>query len=51
MGNPVSEWLEKAEYAVEFRYPGESATIESAIEAVAIMKRSRVEIRKVLMLA
>jgi len=37
-----------SEYAVEFRYPGESATLEDATEAVAIMKMSRRELRKAL---
>jgi HEPN domain-containing protein len=31
-------------YAVEFRYPGESASLEDAKEAVLIMKRSRSEL-------
>jgi HEPN domain-containing protein len=34
-------------YAVEFRYPGESATVEDARTAVAIMKRARAELRGV----
>ncbi len=33
-------------YAVEFRYPGESATVEDAIEAVSIMKQARADLRK-----
>jgi len=37
-------------FAVEFRYPGESATIEDAKAAVAIMKRVRTELRGVLQL-
>lgn len=37
-------------YAVEFRYPGESATVEDAKAAVAIMKRVRTELRNVLRL-
>jgi HEPN domain-containing protein len=37
-------------YAVEFRYPGESATVEDAKAAVAIMKRARAELRAVLRL-
>ena len=37
-------------YAVEFRYPGESATPEDARMAVAIMKRARLELRRVLRL-
>ena len=32
-------------YAVEFRYPGESATVEDAKTAVAIMKKSRADLR------
>jgi HEPN domain-containing protein len=35
-------------YAVEFRYPGESATIEDAKIAIAIMKQARVHLRTVL---
>lgn len=35
-------------YAVEFRYPGESATVEDARAAVAIMKNSRADLRGVL---
>lgn len=35
-------------YAVEFRYPGESANADDAGSAVAIMKRSRAELRRVL---
>ncbi len=37
-------------YAVEFRYPGESATVEDAKEAVSIMKRARLQLREVLKL-
>lgn len=37
-------------YAVEFRYPGESATTEDAVAAIAIMKRSRADLRRVLRL-
>lgn len=37
-----------SEYAVEFRYPGESATAEDATEAIAIMKRSRLDLRAAL---
>jgi len=33
-------------YAVEFRYPGESATAADTQEAIAIMKVSRVELRR-----
>jgi len=35
-------------YAVEFRYPGESATVEDAKAAAAIMKRARLRLREVL---
>ena len=35
-------------YAVEFRYPGESATTDDAKTAIAIMKRSRTELRGLL---
>ena len=35
-------------YAVEFRYPGESATLEDARDAVSIMKKSRKELRMAL---
>lgn len=35
-------------YAVEFRYPGESAGVEDAKSAVAIMKAARKELREVL---
>ena len=35
-------------YAVEFRYPGESATVEDAQTAVTIMKRARQELRATL---
>ena len=35
-------------YAVEFRYPGESATVEDAKTAVAIMKKSRADLRRAL---
>ncbi len=35
-------------YAVEFRYPGESAVAKDSQEAVAIMKRSRLTLRNVL---
>jgi hypothetical protein len=35
-------------YAVEFRYPGESATSNDAKEAIRIMKRSRSELRSAL---
>lgn len=34
-----------ARYAVQFRYPGESADREEALRAVKIMKRCRAEIR------
>jgi hypothetical protein len=34
-----------SEYAVEFRYPGESATVKDATEAISIMQRSRVDLR------
>ena len=34
-----------ARYAVQFRYPGESADREEAVSAVAIMRRCREEIR------
>jgi hypothetical protein len=37
-------------YAVEFRYPGESATVDDAKTAVAIMKRARAELRGILRL-
>jgi HEPN domain-containing protein len=37
-------------YAVEFRYPGESATAEDARAAVAIMKSARTELRRTLKL-
>jgi len=55
MVNPVAEWVEKSAiradmvrlsaYAVEFRYPGETATETDARLAVDIMKRSRRDIR------
>lgn len=32
-------------YAVEFRYPGESASVEDAKNAISIMKRARTELR------
>ncbi len=35
-------------YAVEFRYPGESAEVEDAKSAVAIMKSARTELRSLL---
>ena len=35
-------------YAVEFRYPGESATIDDAKDAISIMKKSRAELRMAL---
>jgi len=35
-------------YAVEFRYPGESATLEDAKTSVAIMRRARATLRQVL---
>ena len=35
-------------YAIEFRYPGESATSEDAALAVSIMKRARIELRPLL---
>ncbi|MFA6567153.1 MAG: HEPN domain-containing protein [Victivallales bacterium] len=35
-------------YAVEFRYPGESATAADAKEAIRIMKMSRSELKSVL---
>ena len=35
-------------YAVEFRYPGESATVEDATEAISIMKRSCLNLRMAL---
>jgi HEPN domain-containing protein len=35
-------------YAVEFRYPGESATAEDAKSAIAIMKQSRLHLRTIL---
>jgi HEPN domain-containing protein len=35
-------------YAVEFRYPGESATRDDARESVAIMKRTRMALRELL---
>lgn len=38
-------------YAVEFRYPGESATIEDAKAAVAIMNKARADLRAALGLA
>lgn len=34
-----------SEYAVEFRYPGESATVKDATEAISIMQRSRLDLR------
>lgn len=34
-----------SEYAVEFRYPGESATVQDATEAISIMQRSRLNLR------
>lgn len=34
-----------SEYAVEFRYPGESATVQDATEAISIMQRSRLDLR------
>lgn len=35
-------------YAVEFRYPGESATAEDAVAAIAIMQKARADLRRVL---
>lgn len=35
-------------YAVEFRYPGESATVEDAKAAVAIMNKARADLRRAL---
>jgi HEPN domain-containing protein len=35
-------------YAVEFRYPGESATLEDAKSSVTIMKRARTALRDAL---
>jgi len=37
-----------SQFAVQFRYPGESATRDEAKAAVAVMKRMRSEIRPVL---
>ena len=37
-------------YAVEFRYPGESATVDDAKAAASIMKRARAELREALRL-
>ncbi|MFA5043614.1 MAG: HEPN domain-containing protein [Kiritimatiellia bacterium] len=34
-----------SEYAVEFRYPGESATVKDATDAISIMQRSRMDLR------
>ena len=46
MANPVMVRL--SSYAVEFRYPGESATAADAKEAIRIMKTSRSELKTVL---
>lgn len=37
-----------SEYAVEFRYPGESAAVKDAREAISIMQRSRMDLRTAL---
>jgi len=42
------DMIRLSSYAVEFRYPGESATSTDAKEAIRIMKRSRSELRSVL---
>ena len=34
-----------SEYAVEFRYPGESAALRDAREAISILQRSRLNLR------
>ena len=46
-----SDMIRLSAYAVEFRYPGESATSADAKEAIRIMKRSRSELRTVLELS
>ncbi len=58
MADPVSEWrpllavmrpdmVRLSAYAVEFRYPGESANEDDAKSAVEIMKRSRLDFRQI----
>ncbi|OGV56498.1 MAG: hypothetical protein A2X45_03200 [Lentisphaerae bacterium GWF2_50_93] len=42
------DMIRLSSYAVEFRYPGESATSADAKEAMRIMKSSRSELRAVL---
>ena len=43
-----TDMVRLTEYAVEFRYPGESASAGDAAAAVVIMKKSRSELRAVL---
>lgn len=43
-----SDLKELTRYAVQFRYPGESADKQNATSAVRIMKRCRIEIREAL---
>jgi HEPN domain-containing protein len=43
-----SDMVRLSEYAVEFRYPGESATVNDGAEAMSIMLKSRVELRMAL---
>ena len=42
------DMIRLSSYAVEFRYPGESATAKEAKEAIRIMKQARLKLRSVL---
>ena len=42
-----SDMVRLSVYAVEFRYPGESATVDDAKASVDIMKRARAELRNI----
>lgn len=48
MQKVTSEWTEKLAYATEFRYPGESASQETAEEAIEFCRMIRSEIRNLL---
>jgi HEPN domain-containing protein len=48
LGALRTDMMRLSVYAVEFRYPGESATAEDAKIAISIMKQSRVHLRTIL---